>query len=171
MMQATRRIVTYAFSLLFIVSAGISCRPASQSPTDTQSFGEAEAKEARGAIRHVLDLQVEAWNRGDLEGFMDGFARTDSLRFASGGNVRHGWEEALAYYRKSYSSRGEMGALSFADIDIRLLCRDRALVFGRWRLDRAEDTPEGLFTLVVEKRPTDDGAAWRVVHDHTSAAD
>lgn len=170
-MQATRRIVTYAFSLLFIVSLVSGCRPDAQPPPDTQSLGEAEAEEARAAIRRVLDRQVQAWNRGDLEGFMDGYARTDTLRFASGGNVRRGWKEALAYYRKSYSSREEMGELSFADIDIRLLCRDRALVFGRWRLDRAEDTPEGLFTLVVEKRPTDDGAAWRVVHDHTSAAD
>lgn len=171
MMQAARRIVIYGISFFSIVSVSSGCGPAPQSPADAQSLGEAEAEEARAAIRRVLDQQVEAWNRGDLEGFMDGYAQTDSLRFASGGNVRHGWEEALASYRKSYSGQEEMGVLSFADIDIRLLCRGQALVFGRWHLDRAEGPLEGLFTLVVEKRPIDDGAAWRVVHDHTSAAD
>jgi uncharacterized protein (TIGR02246 family) len=120
----------------------------------------------RTAIRAVLDEQVAAWNAGDLERFMAGYAQTDSLRFASGGSVRHGWTTTLERYQSSYPDRAAMGTLSFEQIDIRVLSPEWAMVFGAWRLDREQDAPNGLFTLVFQRR----AAGWRIVHDHTSSA-
>jgi uncharacterized protein (TIGR02246 family) len=117
-------------------------------------------------IHAVLDAQVAAWNDGSARGFMEGYARTDSLRFASGGTVRRGWQAALDGYERGYPDAAAMGTLRFDSLDVQVLAPDWALVFGRWRLQRAEDAPNGLFTLVFHKRP--DG--WRIVHDHTSAA-
>jgi ketosteroid isomerase-like protein len=122
---------------------------------------------ATEAIRAVLDAQVAAWNRGSLRGFMDGYARTDSLRFASGGTVRRGWQAALDGYVRGYPDKEAMGTLRFDSLDVQVLSPSWAVVFGRWRLQRAADAPNGLFTLLFHKRP--DG--WRIVHDHTSAAD
>ncbi len=121
----------------------------------------------RQAIRQVLQAQVDAWNAGDIERFMQGYTQTDSLRFASGGQVRRGWDTTLARYRKSYPDRAAMGTLAFSQIDIQLLAPGWALVFGGWQLERADGTPNGLFTLLFRK--TEDGA-WRIVHDHTSSA-
>lgn len=120
----------------------------------------------KAAIRAVLADQVAAWNAGDLERFMAGYAQTDSLRFASGGSVRHGWATTLERYRKSYPDRAAMGTLAFEQLDIRVLAPEWAMVFGRWQLDRADDAPSGLFTLMFQRR----AEGWRIVHDHTSSA-
>lgn len=123
--------------------------------------------EATEAIRAVLDAQVAAWNQGSLRGFMDGYAQTDSLRFASGGTVRRGWRAALDGYERGYPNVEAMGTLRFDSLDVQVLAPAWAVVFGRWHLQRAEDAPSGLFTLVFHRRPE----GWRIVHDHTSAAD
>ena len=117
-------------------------------------------------IRQVLADQAAAWCRGDIDGFMEGYARTADLRFASGDTVTRGWQETLARYKERYPERAEMGALTFADLEVTTLAPDAALVFGRWRLHTARGEPHGLFTLLFRK--TD--AGWRIVADHTSAA-
>ena len=122
---------------------------------------------AADSIRAVLDQQTAAWNAGSVRGFMDGYAQTDSLRFASGGTVRRGWQAALDGYERGYPDRAAMGTLRFDSLDVRLLAPRWAVVFGRWHLDRAADTPNGLFTLLFERRPE----GWRIVHDHTSSAE
>lgn len=114
-----------------------------------------------------MERQAEAWNEGDVRGYMDGYARTDTLRFASGGSVWRGWQQTLERYQASYPDTALMGRLAFRDLDIWTLSDDRALVFGRWELTRSEPFEDigGLFTLVFGRGP--DG--WRIVHDHTSA--
>ncbi len=116
-------------------------------------------------IEKVLTDQAAAWNRGDVNGFMEGYAKLPTLRFASGGNVTYGWQETLDRYRQHYPDRAAMGTLAFSDLDITVLAPDAALVFGRWRLKTDKDEPNGLFTLLL--RQTD--AGWRIVADHTSA--
>ncbi|MDX1531886.1 MAG: DUF4440 domain-containing protein [Rhodothermales bacterium] len=125
--------------------------------------GAAGAEEA--AVRTVLREQVAAWNAGSVRGFMEGYAQTDSLRFASGGNVRRGWQQALDAYERGYPNPAAMGTLRFDSLDVRVLSPEHALAFGRWQLQRAGDAPWGWFTLLLQKRPE----GWRVVHDHTSA--
>ncbi len=118
-------------------------------------------------VRAVLDAQVRAWNAGDLRGFMDGYARSDQTRFQSGGDVSLGWQTVFDRYQKRYSDRASMGVLKFGDLQVTLLAPDAALVFGRWRLQRAQDAPSGLFTLLFRRT----SAGWRIVHDHTSAGE
>jgi ketosteroid isomerase-like protein len=122
----------------------------------------------RAAIRSLLDEQQEAWNRGDVEAFMQGYRQVDTLRFASGGTVRTGWQETLDAYLRNYPDRAAMGTLAFDSLDVRILSPRWAMAFGRWRLDRANDTPQGLFTLVLHRPTRSD--PWRIVHDHTSSA-
>ena len=117
-------------------------------------------------IRSVLRAQHEAWNRGDIDGFMNGYARSPSTVFVSGDEVRRGWETVRARYRQKYSDRAKMGTLSFSDIEVTMLSPDAAVVLGRWRLKRANDEPHGRFTLIFKRLPE----GWRIVHDHTSAA-
>ena len=133
--------------------------------------GRFNAEAERTSIRRVLAEQVEAWNRGDIEAFMQGYWRSDSLRFASGGHVRQGWQATLEAYRQNYPDRAAMGTLAFENLDVRVLSPSWAVVFGGWRLQREAGLPEssGLFTLLFEKPSAD--ARWRIVHDHTSAAD
>ena len=124
------------------------------------------AESARDAIQTVLRRQQEAWNKADLEKFMEGYAKTETLRFASGGTVQYGWKATLDRYKAKYPDKAAMGLLTFSDIEISVLGDDAALVFGRWQLQRQQDSPRGLFTLLF--RRTKEG--WRIVHDHTSVA-
>jgi beta-aspartyl-peptidase (threonine type) len=120
---------------------------------------------AEEAIRKVLDDQVAAWNRGDLETFMEGYWRSPELTFFSGGTVTKGWQGTLERYRKRYQSEGqEMGQLAFRDLDVQVVGPDSAVVRGRFELTRRKDKPTGLFTLVLRRLPE----GWRIVHDHTS---
>jgi beta-aspartyl-peptidase (threonine type) len=117
------------------------------------------------AIRAVLDAQVVAWNKGDLDGFMKGYWESEKLTFFSGSEKTSGWKATLERYQKKYKSEGkEMGKLTFSELEIDVLGRDSALVRGRWQLVLSKDKPGGLFTLIFKKLP--DG--WRIVHDHTS---
>lgn len=117
-------------------------------------------------IRAVLAGQAAAWNRGDIDGFMQGYWNSEQLRFASGDSVTYGWAAANQRYHAHYPDRAAMGVLEFSDLDVELLAPDAAIVFGRWALQREHDRPHGLFTLVLRK--TVDG--WKISRDHTSAA-
>lgn len=135
------------------------------------ALASAAAAEGPGAAsaRTVLDAQVEAWNRGDLEGFMAGYWRSPDLVFCSGDTVTKGWDETLARYRKRYQAEGrEMGRLRFEGIEVIPLGEDAALARGAWRLVMTDGKePHGLFTLLLRRQ---DGA-WRIVHDHTSSGE
>lgn len=132
---------------------------------------QAQAKSKRDAItiasvRTVLDAQMDAWNRGDIEGYMDGYARSAEITFVSGDTITRGWQTVHDRYQKNYDSREKMGTLTFSDLETSVLSNDAAMTIGRWHLQRANDQPHGRFTLVF--RRTRQG--WRIVHDHTSSA-
>ncbi len=118
------------------------------------------------AVHAVLDAQRDAWNRGDIEGYMDGYARSAEIAFVSGDTITRGWQTVYDRYKKKYDSREKMGTLTFSDLETSVLSNDAAVTIGRWQLQRAKDQPHGRFTLVF--RRTRHG--WRIIHDHTSSA-
>jgi ketosteroid isomerase-like protein len=118
------------------------------------------------AINRVLDAQSAAWNRGDIDAFMEGYWKSDELRFASGGVITYGWKTTRDRYRRNYPDKATMGTLAFTIHEVNVLSADAAIVFGRWELTRKHDKPWGLFTLTFRKL---DGA-WLIVSDHTSSA-
>lgn len=119
---------------------------------------------SQAAVRLVLSNQQDAWNRGDVDGFMEGYWRSDSLRFASGGSVEYGWKQTLERYHKRYPDKDAMGKLTFTLYSVDLLSNDYAFVFGRYTLERKADRPTGLFTLLFRRFVN----GWRIVFDHTS---
>jgi ketosteroid isomerase-like protein len=115
-------------------------------------------------IHAVMASQVAAWNGGDIDGFMAGYARSEATEFVSGDKITRGWQTVRDRYRKKYNSREKMGRLLFSEIKITPLGSDAAIVLGRWQLVRQKDKPHGIFTLLFRRTP----AGWRIVHDHTS---
>lgn len=117
-------------------------------------------------VEAAVQASAAAWNRGDLEGFMDSYWRDDALRFASGNSVIRGWEQTLERYRARYGEdAGSMGRLRFDGLEVALLSESAASVFGRFHLTRESGVSEGLFTLLL--RRLDD--RWVIVADHTSS--
>ncbi len=120
---------------------------------------------SRDSIRELLSAQVSAWNRGDIDAFMQTYWNSEDLTFSSGGKTKRGYRATLEGYKERYPTPQRMGKLEFSDLEIRLLNDNAALVLGRWHLDRQPDAVGGNFSLVLQRL---DGH-WKIVHDHTSA--
>src|SRR2546423_8196436 len=95
-----------------------------------------ENERAVAAVRAVIEAQQAAWNRGDIDGFMDGYERAETTTFVSGDTVTRGWQTVLERYKKSYDSREKMGTLTFSDLDLKPLSPFYVLADGRWQLAR-----------------------------------
>jgi ketosteroid isomerase-like protein len=117
------------------------------------------------AVRAVIDAQVAAWNRGEVAGYMDGYAKEETTTFISGDQLTRGWQTVHDRYAARYDTREKMGALAFSELEFKPLSEFYMMVTGRWQLTRAADTPRGRFTLIFRRT----GAGWRIVHDHTSS--
>lgn len=148
-----------AAALLLALGLFVAARAAG--PTDVKN------PDPTASVRAVLDAQVAAWNRGDLTGYMAGYAQSPELTFYSGGTVTLGWQPTLDRYRRRYQQEGRvMGKLAFGEVHIELLAEGAALARGRWHLTFPDGKPsQGLFTVLLKKGP----AGFRIVHDHSSA--
>ena len=136
---------------------------ASPALAPAQTSGERTAD--REGIGAVLRAQQSAWNRADVDTFLEGYWHSPELTFSGSSGVARGWDAVLARYKKSYPDRAAMGQLNFSDLEFRFLGPDAALVLGKWHLQREKDELGGVFTLVWQRFP--DG--WKIIHDHTSA--
>jgi ketosteroid isomerase-like protein len=116
------------------------------------------------AILSVLETQRLAWNRGDLEAYMQGYWQSDSLLFVGKSGPKYGWQTTLDNYKKGYPDKAAMGQLSFDILKVQLLDKTNAFVLGAWYLKREQDAPGGYFTLLLRKIKGE----WKVVADHSS---
>lgn len=132
----------------------------------SMAFGQNDKKNLKieNAVKKVLDIQTEAWNKCDIEGFMQGYWKSEELSFTSGNKTTRGWQATFDNYKRGYSDCDKMGKLSFSELDITVLSEKSAMVRGRFLLERKEDKPTGLFTLIFRKFKN----GWKIIHDHTS---
>ena len=116
------------------------------------------------AIRKVLADQEAAWNRADIEGFMEGYWNSDSLLFIGSRGVTRGWQPTLDSYKKGYPDAAAMGKLTFTVLSLQVLSPESAYIIGKWHLARSKDELGGHFTLLWKKIE----GKWVIVADHTS---
>ena len=124
-----------------------------------------ERRTDQEAINAVLSGQQTAWNRGDVDAFLEGYWRSPELTFSGSSGVARGWDAVRTRYKKNYPDTGAMGQLDFSELEFRFWGPQAALVLGRWHLKREKGDVGGVFTLVWQRFP--DG--WKIIHDHTSA--
>ena len=152
-----------ALTIFVVLIATLSC---------SAGFAQSSTSSDEAEIRAAIKAQTEAWNRADIPAFMQAYEDSPETTFI-GITLRKGYEPILQRYRQSYTSREQMGTLTFSDIDVRLLpsgCgkTELALVTGKFHLDRtvhgAAAKDDGIFSLVWRK-----GAhGWKIILDHTS---
>lgn len=148
-MALTRRPLAFALASV-VASLMVGCGPAVRSVD-------------RALVHSLLASQAEAWNRGDIDAFMESYWKSPNLTFSSGGTVHQGWQATVDRYRRRYPDRDAMGNLAFDLDQVRALGPNAALALGRWHLDR--DKPiGGNFSLILERIDN----RWLIVHDHTS---
>jgi uncharacterized protein (TIGR02246 family) len=150
--QIWRFVAALAGIALLIVPTMVSLRGQSQSVED--------------AVRGVLAVQQTAWNAGDVDAFMSGYAASDATTFV-GGTITRGYRQVLENYRHLYPTKEKMGRLTFSAIEVTPLGAEFASVIGRFHLDRTAEAggpANGIFTLLFRKT----ARGWRIILDHTS---
>lgn len=121
-------------------------------------------KNDESKIRQLLSVQTEAWNRGDVESFMQTYWKNDSLMFIGKSGVTRGWQQTLENYKKGYPDTAAMGKLAFDIISIKQLSPIYFFVVGKWMLKRTRGDLSGHFTLLLQKL----AGQWVIVADHSS---
>jgi len=120
-------------------------------------------KADEAAIQSVLDKQVAAWNEANIDEFMNGYWKSDSILFI-GSKVTSGWDSTLTRYKKGYPDKAAMGKLRFEILRMDYISTDSYLITGKYFLTREKDNPSGIFTLLFKKK----NGNWVIVYDHTS---
>ncbi len=153
---------TTSFACLGLALAALACgSPAPRSETD----GWADAAALRAAVDSLLTTSADAWNAGDLDGFMSWYRRAPETTYVGSVGLVHGWRGIRARYAPLFEPGADRDSLRFEDLETRPLGPDLGLATARYVLfDGDSTTANGPFTLVVRRLP--DG--WRIVHDHSS---
>lgn len=138
----------YCFSMLFVMQICIG-------------FSQTKAELD---IRKVLSNQTEAWNNGDLESFMHGYWKSDSLTFVGKDGITYGYQNTLNNYKKNYANKDQMGKLQFKLLHINKLSDEYYQVIGQWHLYRKIGDVSGHFTVIFRKIQN----KWLMVSDHSS---
>lgn len=118
----------------------------------------------KAAITAMLFQQMEGWNNGDLEAYMQGYWQSDSLVFVGGKYVTYGWENILERYKRGYPSKDKMGILDFEIVSLEILPGGYAFMIGGYSVKTADGEATGAFTLLWKKFDN----KWLVVADHSS---
>jgi ketosteroid isomerase-like protein len=142
--------------------AGVIARPARgrQQSQSSSRLGSGDSQ-----IRDLLAAQADAWNRGDIDSFMNSYWKSDETAFVGATGVARGWKAVLERYHRAYPNRQSMGHLTFSNLEVYEDCAGSAFVLGEYHLQRGRDHPSGVFTLNLRKFPE----GWRIVLDHTTA--
>jgi len=117
-------------------------------------------------IKKAMQIQQDAWNRGDIDAFMEWYWQSDQLQFIGGNGPTFGWQNTLDNYKKRYPDRATMGQLKFDVLQVNVRGKKVISLIGKYTLTREKDTPTGHFLLIWKKFK----GKWLIVADCTSAA-
>jgi hypothetical protein len=121
--------------------------------------------DSRETILKLLEQQTNDWNNGNIDAFMQGYAKSDSLMFIGKNGITYSWEKTLINYKIRYPDRATMGILKFEVLKMDFLSKKSCWVLGKWHLNRPEKGDiGGYYTLIFKKIK----GKWVIVSDHTS---
>ena len=128
------------------------------------SFGQVENDKNITAIKTMLNQQAEDWSDGNLEKFMEGYWKSDQLKFVGSSGLTYGWQQTLDNYKKGYPTKEQMGKLTFEILDIVPVGKTHYHVVGKYFLTRTVGNADGIFSLVLKNINNE----WKIIIDHSS---
>jgi ketosteroid isomerase-like protein len=115
-------------------------------------------------IKDAMNEQLNAWNAGNIDRYMETYWHSDSLMFIGKSGPTYGWEKTKANYKKGYPDTATMGKLDFEIINMKRLSVMYYSVVGKWHLKRSIGDVGGAFTLLFKKIRK----KWVIIQDHSS---
>lgn len=121
--------------------------------------------ELASSVQAMLAASADAWNRGDLDGFVSDYRRDSATSFVAAGRVHRGHDWIRGHYAPRFAPGAARDSLRFESVAARALGGEHALATARYVLFRdGAVTSSGPFSLVLQRS---DGG-WTIIHDHTS---
>jgi len=128
------------------------------------SYSTSSEEQDKKAILAIMDAQQIAWSKHDLEGFMQGYWKSDSLKFYGSNGVTLGWEKTLANYKRGYPTPDHSGTLKFKINDISKINEGAYFVMGEYHLTRKVGDANGIFMIIFKKI----NGEWKIIADTSS---
>jgi hypothetical protein len=116
---------------------------------------------AKTNILKVMDAQEIAWNNSDLQGFMQGYWKSDALKFYGANGLTKGWQNTLDNYKNNYPTKADTGTLNFVIRDVSKIENNNYWVMGEYHLKRDAGDADGVFIIIFKKI---DGE-WKIIAD------
>ena len=130
----------------------------------TQKISSSNYETSKTEIATMLLQTAKDWSKGDLEAFMQGYLKSDSLKFVGSSGITYGWQQTLENYRKGYPTKDHMGTLTFNLLEFDQLANDVFLVIGEFHLKRAVGDADGMFSIILKNINSE----WKIIADHSS---
>ncbi|WP_233898986.1 nuclear transport factor 2 family protein [Tenacibaculum piscium] len=149
-----KKILLYTILLVSM----ISCQVASEKQEEKQ---EESDKNNKKDILNVLKMQEKAWSKHDLEGYMQGYWKNDSLKFYGSNGLTYGWNKTLENYKKGYPTKEDTGILKFKINDVSKINDNSYFVMGAYYLTRKTGNANGVFMIIFKKINEE----WKIIAD------
>ena len=122
-------------------------------------------EEASKQIELTLNKQIQMWNNGSIDGFMQGYWHSDSLKFITKRGVKFGYDSVALGYKKNYNTPEKMGKLTFSHLKHYSLNTHNTLMqtTGTWHVVQKNETDSGMFSLFLKPL----NGQWKIIIDHT----
>lgn len=146
---------------LALVLISYSCISVRADVGDVTVVESTDYDTAKTAILKVMNNQEIAWNNGDLEGFMQGYWKSDSLKFYGSGGLTKGWQNTLDNYKRGYPTKADTGTLNFVINDISRIENNNFWVMGEYHLKREAGDADGVFIIIFKMI----NGEWKIVAD------
>jgi hypothetical protein len=130
----------------------------------TQKISSSNYETSKTEITTMLLQTARDWSKGDLEAFMQGYLKSDSLKFVGSSGITYGWQQTLENYRKGYPTKEHTGTLTFNLLEFDQLANDVFLVIGEFHLKRPVGDADGMFSIILKSI----NGKWKIIADHSS---
>lgn len=128
------------------------------------SFSISAQNSDKEAIKNLLEVQRQAWNNHDIEGFMEGYWKSEDLKFYGRNGVTYGWNNTLERYKKAYPTKEHFGTLEFVLNEISKIDKGAYYVMGEYHLKRSIGDADGIFMIILKKIKGE----WKIIADTSS---
>lgn len=128
------------------------------------SFSTVAQNHDKEAIKNLLEIQRQAWNNYDIDTFMEGYWKSEDLKFYGSNGVTYGWDNTLERYKKAYPTKEHFGTLEFVLNEISIIDKGSYYVMGEYHLKRSIGNADGIFMLILKKIKGE----WKIIADTSS---
>ena len=129
----------------------------------------AEPGASKTVVQQVYQMilkMVDCWNKHDLDGYMNGFWKSEDLLAVIESEVHWGWSDLSASFHRGYPDRDKMGKIDLQRLQIRSSTPDTAVALCWWRIVPPRGGTPVFATDTMQLQKFSEG--WRITVEHSS---